>query len=156
MCAVAVTKKIEIAEREKKIIGRIIGGALYRFLFIFWGAATDWDGQLHHYRDFRAGGYPPPHLLRVEAGTMAGEGASGGGGVVRIRGETGYDGGPAAAAAAATVAAGRGSLPACLPVISVSSALANLTNYTLPQPARSLLLPLTGRRRGRGVVLYQR
>lgn len=57
MCAVAVTKKIEIAEREKKnIIRVIIGGVLYRFLFIFWGAAADWDGQLHHYRDFRAGG----------------------------------------------------------------------------------------------------
>lgn len=148
-----------LKEKKKKII-RIIGGVLYRFLFIFWGAAADWDGQLHHYRDFRAGGVSSTspfasRLARVEAGTMAGEGASGGGrGVVRIRGETGYDGGPAAAAA--TAAAGRGSLPACLPVISVSSALANLTNYTLPQPARSLLLPLTGRRRGRGVVLYQR
>lgn len=99
MCAVAVTKKIEIAEREKKIIIRgIIGGVLYRFLFIFWGAAADWDGQLHHYRDFRAGdgggGYPPPHLfasrLAPSRGGDNGRGRSVGcGGVVRIRGGDG-------------------------------------------------------------------
>lgn len=85
---------------------------------------------------------------------MAGEGALGGGRVVR-RGETGYDdGGPAAAAAAAVAtaaASGRGSLP----VISVLSVLANLTNYTPPQPGLSPS-PAHWSRKGAGCVLYQR
>lgn len=69
-CAVAVTKKIEIGQR-KKIIRGIIGGILYRFLFLFWGAVADWDGQLDHYQGFGVGrggggrGYPPSHLFRV-------------------------------------------------------------------------------------------
>lgn len=56
--------------------------------------------------------------------------------------ESGYDGGPATV----TAAAGRGSLP----VISVSSVLANLTNYTLPQPELLRLPAHWSRKQGGG------